>query len=711
MRTRSLFALGAYLTLSFSANCWSASLCASPQSLTFKSWISNYPQGCPYMDPTTHKALTYSSCQLLLLSNCPGSSGAITPSDHVTVSASSLLAANIVGGEPGTVGAVQVFWNPSQPPGTYTATVSVYASAYTNSPLIIPVTAIIGTPLLAASPTAISVSYHIGDPIPQPQTISLTSTLDSFSCTIQDSGTGRSWMKLFSSGVQFDSTTLDTPFAISLQVNPVGLPPGTYTSSIAVSRVYNSPNGPPLSQVAPISIPITVTVAATPSLTVSPSALTFTYSPGESSSPPAQLISVGSSGSTLAFSTSASGGSWLALSPPAGTTPATVSVSVKAGGLTPGQYAGTVTITATGASNGPLTVSVKLMVSAAPLPTISLSTNTLTFSYQVGGAVPPSQSVSLSASSAVAFTASTSTPSWLSVTPSAGTTPSTLNASINPSALQPGGYSSSVNVTAPGASNPVQTISVSLTVSPAPANVPTITEVLNAASYANSGISPGEIVVIGGTNLGPATPAYETLDSNGNMSTLAAGVQVLFSGIPAPLIYVSSSQINAVVPYEIAGVLTPSVSVKYQGRVSNAYAVGSAPTAPALFTLNASGTGPAAILNQDNTVNAPTNPASKGSYIVLYVTGEGLTSPSGVTGKVTTVAATPPLTPTPILPVTVIIDAQLVPTAFIGEAPSLVSGVLQINVQIPLNVRSGNLPIVVSVGGRNSQDNVSVSVQ
>jgi uncharacterized protein (TIGR03437 family) len=165
------------------------------------------------------------------------------------------------------------------------------------------------------------------------------------------------------------------------------------------------------------------------------------------------------------------------------------------------------------------------------------------------------------------------------------------------------------------------------------------------------------------------------------------------------------------VPYEIQGLLNPSVQVSYLGQTSTAFPLAPATTTPAIFTANGSGTGPAAALNQDSSYNAPNNPAAKGSYVVFYVTGEGQTSPAGVTGKVTTVSPTPPLTPQPLLPVAVLINGQPAFVAFYGEAPVEVSGVMQVNVQIPANAPSGNLPLQVSVGGVSSQNGVTLSVQ
>ena len=241
--------------------------------------------------------------------------------------------------------------------------------------------------------------------------------------------------------------------------------------------------------------------------------------------------------------------------------------------------------------------------------------------------------------------------------------------------------------------------------------VPTIETVVSAASHANGPISPGEIVTISGTAIGPAIPAYLSLDQNGSVATVLGGVQVLFDGVPVPLTYVSTTQINAAVPYELAAAPNPSAQVKFQGHTSDPYLLKSATTAPALFTLNASGSGPGAILNQDNSVNSPSNPAARGSYIVLYLTGEGQTAPPGVTGAITTLSPVPPLTPQPLLPVAVNIGGEAAAIAFYGEAPGLISGVLQINTQVPNTIPPGSVPVHVSVGGNSSQNGVTVSVK
>jgi uncharacterized protein (TIGR03437 family) len=255
---------------------------------------------------------------------------------------------------------------------------------------------------------------------------------------------------------------------------------------------------------------------------------------------------------------------------------------------------------------------------------------------------------------------------------------------------------------------------VSVTVTqPAAAPLPTIMGVTNAASYATGAVSPGELVTIFGTAIGPATAASATTDpATGKLVTTIGGVQVLFNGTAAPMIYASSSQVSAVVPYEMASVASPSVWIKYAGQASNAYQLTTTTTVPGLFTQNASGSGPGAILNQENSVNGPGNRAAKGSVVQVFMTGEGQTSPPSVTGAITAATLPPPqVTPAPLLAVGVLINGQPASYVYAGEAPGLVAGMMQLNVQIPANAPSGELPILVSVGGNPSQKGVTVSVQ
>jgi uncharacterized protein (TIGR03437 family) len=302
-------------------------------------------------------------------------------------------------------------------------------------------------------------------------------------------------------------------------------------------------------------------------------------------------------------------------------------------------------------------------------------------------------------------------PGWITVsTASSGAASASLSLAVGPN-----------NTGAPlGAIIVVAGVSVTVT-QPAPATVPLppIQAVVNAASYLGGAVSPGEMVTIFGTVIGPPTAAYATVDpSTGKLATTIGGVQVLFSGIPAPMIYAGRTQVSAVVPYEIASVANPSVRITYEGQTSDAYPLSVAATAPGLFSQNALGGAQGAILNQDNTPNWVGNPAPEGSIVQMFLTGEGQTNPPGVTGAITTATLPPPqVTPAPAQPIQVWIQGLLVPAlntavyTYAGEAPGMVAGVMQLNVRIPSNLPlPGPQFVLVSIGGKMSQSGITVSV-
>jgi uncharacterized protein (TIGR03437 family) len=170
------------------------------------------------------------------------------------------------------------------------------------------------------------------------------------------------------------------------------------------------------------------------------------------------------------------------------------------------------------------------------------------------------------------------------------------------------------------------------------------------------------------------------------------------------MIYASATQVAAVVPYEITG-SNAQVTVGYQGATSSPATVAIAASNPALFTVG-SGTGPAAVLNQDGTLNTAANPAKIGSIIVLYATGEGQTTPQGIDGQVTSTA-----TVKPVLPVSFTVGGQTAGLLYAGEAQGEIAGVMQLNLTIPSGVQPGSaVPVVVQVGDASSPTGVTIAV-
>ncbi len=239
-----------------------------------------------------------------------------------------------------------------------------------------------------------------------------------------------------------------------------------------------------------------------------------------------------------------------------------------------------------------------------------------------------------------------------------------------------------------------------------PVPQPVVAAVTNAASY-SSAIAPGQMVVVWGTNMGPATlTTLSGLDSNGMVSTSMAGVRILFDGVPAPLWYVSATQSAAAVPYFGASNSITHVQVEYQGVRSAPLAVPVSATAPGIFTINASGTGQGSILNQDYGINSANKPAVRGSIVMIWATGEGVTDPPGVDGRPAV-----DVLPKPVATVTVDIGGQPATVSYAGAAPGTMPGVLQVNAEIPAGVQPGNsVPVHVTVGGVASHDGVTLVV-
>jgi uncharacterized protein (TIGR03437 family) len=240
-----------------------------------------------------------------------------------------------------------------------------------------------------------------------------------------------------------------------------------------------------------------------------------------------------------------------------------------------------------------------------------------------------------------------------------------------------------------------------------PVERPVVTAVTSAASY-DSAIAPGQMVVVWGSHLGPDSAAPLRVDPNGMVSTSTGGVRVLFDGVPAPMVYALASQCSAVVPYFGATKATTHVQVEYQGVRSLPVEFPVGATAPGLFTMDFSGKGRGAILNEDGvTVNSPSAPAHPGSVVVLWGTGEGVTDPPGVDGRPAV-----DVLPKPVAPVSVQIGGLPAVIDYAGAAPGTMPGLFQINARIPAGVSAGDsVPVSVKVGTLSSQQGVTVAVR
>lgn len=226
----------------------------------------------------------------------------------------------------------------------------------------------------------------------------------------------------------------------------------------------------------------------------------------------------------------------------------------------------------------------------------------------------------------------------------------------------------------------------------------------NGGSLESGAISPGEALVIFGSGIGPDV---DQVSDPGPSSLSIGSTTVLIDGSPAPLLYASTNQINALVPFDVAGKELVQLQVLKDSQSIATVSVPVAPAAPSIFTLTSDGVGPGAILNQDVTVNTVDNPAGRGSIVSLFATGIGQLDPPAQDGQ----AASNDLQRA-LLPVSVQVGGVDAEVLYAGSAPSLVSGVVQVNCRIPENLEPGpSVPVVVAAGAAKSQSGVTLSIR
>lgn len=230
--------------------------------------------------------------------------------------------------------------------------------------------------------------------------------------------------------------------------------------------------------------------------------------------------------------------------------------------------------------------------------------------------------------------------------------------------------------------------------------------VVNAASFLGGSVAPGEIISIFGVDIGPAE--LKTLVvADGKVTTELGGVRVLFDGVPAPLVFVLNSQLSAIVPYAVAGRQTTDITIEFGADRFGPVTVPVGQVWPGLFSLDASGRGQGAILNEDGTLNSPENPAERDSIVVLFATGEGVTDPQGEDGRLAIDTL-----PKPTAAVFAAIGGQIAEILYAGAAPSLVAGVLQVNARMaPSSVGGPVTPVSLIIGGVESQPGLTLALR
>ena len=220
---------------------------------------------------------------------------------------------------------------------------------------------------------------------------------------------------------------------------------------------------------------------------------------------------------------------------------------------------------------------------------------------------------------------------------------------------------------------------------PDPITVPPAPAAVNALSLQAGPVAPGEIVSIFGTGLGPESGVAGALDASGLLLNLVAGVEARFDGVPAPLFYVQSGQVNLQVPYTVAGTAATHLEMRYQGAVAGSIDLPVAAAVPGVLP---------AVINQDGSTNSDSAPAPPGTVLTLYATGEGLGDGANIAGQ----PASAPFSH-PALAVAVSIAGMPAEILYAGSAPGMV-GLMQINVRTPGGfLTAGKASLSLTIGG------------
>lgn len=230
---------------------------------------------------------------------------------------------------------------------------------------------------------------------------------------------------------------------------------------------------------------------------------------------------------------------------------------------------------------------------------------------------------------------------------------------------------------------------------------------VNAASFEAKPLAPGSFATLFGKSLSDYTDSAARLPLPLNIDLVNVSFDTAAISVPARVYYVSPTQVNVQIPWELQGQTSAKMKLRIGDSYSNVVTVPLATYSPALFSYTDTNQklSPAA-LDQTNKLIGAANPASRGQTVQLYANGLGPVNNNPGTGS-----ASPgnPLATCAVNP-TVTVGGAAAPVTFCGLAPGY-AGLYQLNVTIPAGISAGLQPIVVSIGGVSSLSTVQINLK
>lgn len=238
--------------------------------------------------------------------------------------------------------------------------------------------------------------------------------------------------------------------------------------------------------------------------------------------------------------------------------------------------------------------------------------------------------------------------------------------------------------------------------------------VLNDATF-QAPIAPGSYIAIFGTNLLDTNNLsnysvynnvlYDTANSTNSPTDGSLPLQIDYTSVtfdvpsagisvPGYLNFVSPTQVNVWVPWELAGQSSVQMKVSVdEGFWGNVVTVPLSSTAPGFFLSS----NVAVAQDQNYKLITSANPAVPGQAIVLYCNGLGPVNNQPADGAPASGTNLSSTTTTPV----VTIGGQSAQVIFSGLTPNFV-GLYQVNVYVPAGLSAGNQPITIAIGGQTS---------
>lgn len=234
------------------------------------------------------------------------------------------------------------------------------------------------------------------------------------------------------------------------------------------------------------------------------------------------------------------------------------------------------------------------------------------------------------------------------------------------------------------------TLTVSTSASPA-----TISAATEGAAFEPI-VAPGGISTLFGS--GFTEPGVQAVATSLPLETELVGIQVFVNGVPAPLYFVSETQINFQLPFE-AALESVDIVVIRDGQVSLSFEATVEQDVPRLFSFVLEEQVEPIVTHVDGSIVTPSNGADSGETLIGYLTGVGdLVSPPDTGAP----AGANPLSTTTVTP-TVVVNGVEVTADFSGLAPGLV-GLVQVNFRMPEGLPAGTrVTIEIRYGGAATQ--------